>query len=569
MKVYNASGAPGRAQTLSESLRDVGYNMQSPATIESPRSGTVVQCTDGFASEGKLLVLPARAELEGGAVPVGPACRRFRRRLPRHHRHRVASRTTTTCPSRARSVRSSDDPAKAALFVDFDGSLAPIVADPAAARVLPAAGAALARLVRQLGRVGVVSGRPVSFLREQRGDRRVALRGCLRAGADRRRRDHRRPARRSPTSKRSPEAADDAEVALPGLRVERKGSVAVTVHWRDQPDRGAEATAWAAAVAPRLGLDAPSARSHGDRAASAGAGRQGYDGRRPGSGASAAPRSPATTPATSPAFDALRAERVLRRARARGDDRCHVGGEPTGGGRRRRRRRRTHGPRHVAGSRWPTRSACAPSNCCSHDSGVCTAASSPKRAPLGRSLAASGIVQRVCSAAAPCSMSYGWIGSAASCELVVRAGLGREAQHAVAAVDQRALLGDEVEPVLDRVHEQHVVAPKPATVRAKSSRVSSTIGCQSSVPQRSFTRRRPARPRARTRGTRRRLDRERFSIATNTTRSRNSGRSVEQPVVGEEAAHDVLRRLDAVGAEHELRSPTSSSSRRPRCGGLG
>jgi trehalose 6-phosphate phosphatase len=41
------------------------------------------------------------------------------------------------------------------------------------------------------------------------------------------------------------------------LLVERKGRVAVTVHWRTQPDRGPEATAWAEAAASRLGLAAP------------------------------------------------------------------------------------------------------------------------------------------------------------------------------------------------------------------------------------------------------------------------------------------------------------------------
>src|SRR5439155_9873264 len=52
-------------------------------------------------------------------------------------------------------------------------------------------------------------------------------------------------------------AADEADAALRGLLVERKGAVAVTVHWRGQPERGPEALAWAEATAPRLGLDAP------------------------------------------------------------------------------------------------------------------------------------------------------------------------------------------------------------------------------------------------------------------------------------------------------------------------
>jgi len=149
-----------------------------------------------------------------------------------------------------------DDPARAALFVDFDGSLAPIVLDPAAARPLPAARAALARLAPVLGRVAVVSGRPAVFLHDA-----LAIEGLHYAGTyglerivdgevvvdDRVR----------PFVVAVARAADEAEAALPGLLVERKGDVAVTVHWRDQPERGEEATRWAADAAPRLGLDAP------------------------------------------------------------------------------------------------------------------------------------------------------------------------------------------------------------------------------------------------------------------------------------------------------------------------
>jgi trehalose 6-phosphate phosphatase len=50
------------------------------------------------------------------------------------------------------------------VFLDFDGTLAPIVSDPAAARPLPGAVDVLGALARRLGRVAVLSGRPVSYL---------------------------------------------------------------------------------------------------------------------------------------------------------------------------------------------------------------------------------------------------------------------------------------------------------------------------------------------------------------------------------------------------------------------
>lgn len=149
-----------------------------------------------------------------------------------------------------------EEPSRAALFVDFDGSLSAIVPDPPAATVLPASRAALSRLVPVLRTVAVVSGRPVSFLAE-----RIGLAGLQYVGAY-------GLERLSggvvlvddgvlPWVDAIARAATDADVALPGLLVERKGQVAVTIHWRGQPDRASEAIAWADATAARLGLQAP------------------------------------------------------------------------------------------------------------------------------------------------------------------------------------------------------------------------------------------------------------------------------------------------------------------------
>jgi trehalose 6-phosphate phosphatase len=52
------------------------------------------------------------------------------------------------------------DPARAVVAVDFDGTLAPIVPDPADARALPAAVEALSQLAPHIGTLAVLTGRP-------------------------------------------------------------------------------------------------------------------------------------------------------------------------------------------------------------------------------------------------------------------------------------------------------------------------------------------------------------------------------------------------------------------------
>lgn len=53
-----------------------------------------------------------------------------------------------------------DAPARALIALDFDGTLAPIVDDPAQARALPSAISALASLAPLVGAVAVITGRP-------------------------------------------------------------------------------------------------------------------------------------------------------------------------------------------------------------------------------------------------------------------------------------------------------------------------------------------------------------------------------------------------------------------------
>lgn len=137
-------------------------------------------------------------------------------------------------PERLRPFTAAPD--RAAVLSDFDGTLAPIVTDPAAAVALPGTEDVLLRLAARYGVVGVVSGRPVSYLvsRLGRAAEAVSLRGLY--GMER--------AEGGVVSEhpaagawREPLAAiaDRAEREAPaGATVERKG-LAVTLHVRAAP----------------------------------------------------------------------------------------------------------------------------------------------------------------------------------------------------------------------------------------------------------------------------------------------------------------------------------------------
>ena len=144
------------------------------------------------------------------------------------------------------------DPADAALVVDFDGTLSPIVDDPAEAR--PAAGAteALVALVGRLGLVAVMSGRPTDFLRTV-VPVEVVLSGLyglevVRGGV---RTDH-------PGAGAWREAVADvvrtsADRGPAGMDVESKG-LSLTLHYRRHPEAAEAVASWAREQAVRSGL---------------------------------------------------------------------------------------------------------------------------------------------------------------------------------------------------------------------------------------------------------------------------------------------------------------------------
>ncbi len=144
-----------------------------------------------------------------------------------------------------------------ALFLDFDGTLAPIVDDPAAAAAPRTTLDLLARLASRMP-VAVVSGREIADLRP-----RVPVPGIALAGshgieietADGRRHD--RGADFVADAEAAAAALDAALAGLPGVRIERKRS-SVAVHTRTASDAARTAVAahvaTAAAANPRLRL---------------------------------------------------------------------------------------------------------------------------------------------------------------------------------------------------------------------------------------------------------------------------------------------------------------------------
>jgi len=143
----------------------------------------------------------------------------------------------------------------AAVLTDYDGTLAPIVADPDRAVPHPKVPALLAGLVTRYARVGVVSGRPVSFLR-----RHLPVEGVVLVGQYGLERWDGHEVVTDPAVGpfRAAVAAVVAEAATDlgprGIRVECKGDLAVALHWREHREAGALVRAWAGEAARRHGL---------------------------------------------------------------------------------------------------------------------------------------------------------------------------------------------------------------------------------------------------------------------------------------------------------------------------
>lgn len=149
------------------------------------------------------------------------------------------------------------DPGATALLFDFDGTLSPIVDDPASAAPVDGALDLLDRLSARFARVAVISGRPRSFLASRLGPT-IHLSGLYgletrSGGVDV---DHPEAERWRPVV-----WAVAADVDLPaGVVVESKG-LSLTIHYRQAPDAADEVRSWATAAARRTGLEVRAAKA--------------------------------------------------------------------------------------------------------------------------------------------------------------------------------------------------------------------------------------------------------------------------------------------------------------------
>ena len=137
--------------------------------------------------------------------------------------------------------------------MDFDGTLSDIVARPDDARPRPEVVPLLQGLVPRFGVVGIVSGRPVEFLRAQlpvTGLALVGQYGLERSDGD----DVVADPRVEPFLAAVADVAARADAELPGVLVERKGRIAVTLHWRTDQARAADGRDWADRMAAASGL---------------------------------------------------------------------------------------------------------------------------------------------------------------------------------------------------------------------------------------------------------------------------------------------------------------------------
>jgi trehalose 6-phosphate phosphatase len=154
-------------------------------------------------------------------------------------------------------------PERAAIFMDFDGTIAEIVDDPTSAAPLPGVLDTLDRLADRVGLLAIVSGRPVAFLadRLERASRHQGIRAFGLYGQEELLPDG--SVARDQTGARYrlafEESAAMAHLAVPDARIEDKGD-SVAFHFREAPEHEAALAQVAHHAAVRFGLEVRAGR---------------------------------------------------------------------------------------------------------------------------------------------------------------------------------------------------------------------------------------------------------------------------------------------------------------------
>lgn len=144
------------------------------------------------------------------------------------------------------------EPHRTAVLLDFDGTLAPIVDDPAQAAPLPGVPEVLRRLGERYAVVAVVSGRPIAYLQGHlpAGPTLVGLYGLEQADGD----EVALHPDAAPWRSIVDDVAAKASAELPAeVVVEHKG-LSLTLHFRQHPALSGVVETWADAVGADTGL---------------------------------------------------------------------------------------------------------------------------------------------------------------------------------------------------------------------------------------------------------------------------------------------------------------------------
>lgn len=142
-------------------------------------------------------------------------------------------------------------PARAGLFLDFDGVLADIAPEPEAAVVRPGVPELLVKLATRLGRVAIISGRPVGYVAPMVPDEIdvVGLYGLEWRSHG----DHHTLREAEPYRATVRELVEQATARFGADVVEAKG-LSMTIHYRSDPELVAPMRDWVSEQAGRTGL---------------------------------------------------------------------------------------------------------------------------------------------------------------------------------------------------------------------------------------------------------------------------------------------------------------------------